>query len=389
MAIFSIIRAMKSIGNLSLRKELIGCKRLVVKVGSNVVTKSDGRCDIRKMRIIVEDICELVDSGFEVILVSSGAVSVGKAFLKTMLPKEGRVDLQQSASSIGQPKLINKYSQLFEDHDHICSQILLTHDDFRNRKRFLHAKQTIEVLLQNKITPILNENDSISYSENTVGDNDHLAASAAQMVHADALIIITSAKGLYDKDPLEQGAKLIKVVDYGDELEHIDMSSKTNAGRGGMESKIHAVMKVTPLGIKAIISSKDNARIVLDPLTIETGTIFGPESNFQPDQKKAWLISTKKLNCYMEVDRGAYEALLEGNSLFPRGVSFCSGHFFKGDSIDICYQGRPFAVGITEYDKKDVERIKDAHSDEIEDILGYKISSAVVLTQNLLLTEDT
>jgi glutamate 5-kinase len=379
---------MKSIGSLSLRKELIGCKRLVVKVGSNVVTKSDGRCDVRKMRIIVEDICELVERGFEVILVSSGAVNVGKAFLKRMLPKEGRVDLQQSASSIGQPKLINKYSQLFEDHNHICSQILLTHDDFRNRKRFLHAKQTIEVLLQNKVTPILNENDSISYSENSVGDNDHLAASAAQMVHADALIIITSEHGLYDRDPLEKDAKLIKVVDFGDELNHIDMSSKTNAGRGGMESKIHAVMKVTPLGIKAVISSKDNERIVLDPLTKEIGTLFGPETNFHPDQKKAWLISTKKTNCYLEVDRGAYEALLEGHSLFPRGITSCFGRFFHGDSIDLCFEGKPFAVGISEYDKVDVDRIKDSHSDDIEDILGYKTSSAVVLTQNLLLTEE-
>lgn len=371
-----------------LREELKGCKRLVVKVGSNVVTKSDGRCDVRKMRIIVEDICDLIDDGFEVVLVSSGAVSVGKAFLRKMLPKEGRIDLQQSASSIGQPKLINKYSQLFEDHQHICSQILLTHDDFRKRKRFLHAKQTIEVLLKNKVTPILNENDSISYSENTVGDNDHLAASAAQMINADALIIITSEKGLYNKNPLEDDAELIKIVNYGDELLHIDMSSKTNAGRGGMESKIHAVSKVTPLGIKAVISSKDNNRIVLDALTKPVGTLFGPETNHLPEEKKAWLISTKKLNCWLEVDKGAYEALLDGNSLFPRGIKDCAGSFYQGDCIDIVYGGKIFAVGVSEYDRVDVERIKDKHSDEIEDILGYKISSAVILTQNLVLTED-
>jgi len=373
---------------MQLRSELDGCKRLVVKVGSNVVTKKNGRCDVRKMRIIVEDICDLIDQGFEIILVSSGAISVGTAYLKRMLPKKGRVDLMQSASSIGQPKLINQYSQLFEDHQHICSQILLTHDDFRNRKRFLHAKQTIEVLLQNDVTPILNENDSISYSEITVGDNDHLAASAAQMVNADALLIITSAHGLYDKDPSEKGAKLIKVVDYGDELTHVDMTTKTDVGRGGMESKIQAVNKVTPLGIKAIISSKDNNRIVMDPLTTSCGTIFDPEENFKPEQKKAWLISTKKLNCWLEVDKGAYEALLEGNSLFPRGISSCKGHFFQGDCVDILYDGKPFAVGVSEYDHIDVERIKDKHSDEIEETLGYKVSSAVILTENLALIED-
>lgn len=373
---------------MKLRRELEGCKRLVVKVGSNVVTKKSGSCDVRKMRIVVEDICELIESGIEVVLVSSGAVSVGKSFLKKMIPRKGRVDLQQSASSIGQPKLINRYSNLFEEQQHICSQILLTHDDFKNRKRFLHAKQTIEVLIKNKVTPILNENDSISYHEITVGDNDHLAASAAQMVDADALLIITSADGLFDKDPEEEGAKLIKVVDYGDELTHVDMSSKTEVGRGGMESKIHAVNKVTPLGIKAIISSKDNNRIVMDPLCKETGTIFSPEDNFKPEEKKAWLISTKKLNCWLEVDEGAYEALMKGNSLFPRGISSCSGNFYQGDCIDIMYDGKLFAVGVCEYDYVDVDRIKEIHSDDIEKMLGYKTSSAVVLTDNLVLIED-
>ena len=373
---------------MKIREELKGCKRIVVKVGSRVVTKKNGQCDVRKMRIIVEDICELMDSGFEVILVSSGAISVGKAYLKRMLPRKGRISLEQSASSIGQPKLINKYSQLFEDHQLICSQILLTHDDFRNRKRFLFAKQTIEVLLKNRVTPILNENDSISYSEITVGDNDHLAASAAQMVDADALLIITSAEGLFDKDPKEKSAKLIKVVDYGDALTHVDMRSKTDVGRGGMDSKIKAVNKVTPLGIKAIISSKESNRIVIDPLVKQIGTIFDPADNFKPEQKKAWLISTKKLNCGIEVDKGAYEALMEGNSLFPRGVSSCFGSFYQGDCVDICFNGVPFAVGITEYDHLDIDRIKDKHSDEIEDVLGYKNSIAVILTDNLVLVEE-
>ena len=376
---------MKSNKTILLREELSGCKRFVIKVGSNVVTKPNGKCDLRNMRIIVEDICELIEQGHEIILVSSGAVSIGKAFLKKMLPREGRVDLQQSASSIGQPKLINKYSQLFEEQQHICSQILLTHDDFRHRKRFLHAKQTIKVLLKNKVVPILNENDSISFSENTVGDNDHLAASAAQMVDADALVIVTSAKGLYDRDPSDKDAKLIKIVEYGEELDHIDMSTSTNAGRGGMESKIQAVNKVTPLGIRAVISSKDNNRMILDALTTGTGTTFGYESNYMPEQKKAWLISTKKLNCWLNIDEGAYKALLEGNSLFPRGIIDSHGEFFQGDCVDIVYNGKPFAVGISEYDQVDVERIKDIHSDEIEDVLGYKLSSAVILTQNLVL----
>ena len=143
------------------RKELKGLKRVVVKVGSAVITKDNGQIDSRQMRRIVDDICELIDNGIEVVLVSSGAFSLGVAFLKSHMPKKGRIDLQHSASSIGQPKLINRYSILFEENAKICAQILLTHDDFRDRKRFLHTKQTINVLLQNDITPIMNENDSI------------------------------------------------------------------------------------------------------------------------------------------------------------------------------------------------------------------------------------
>jgi glutamate 5-kinase len=373
---------------ISLRPELSDCKRIVVKVGSNVVTKKNGRCDLRKMRIIVEDIIDLTDQGYEIVLVSSGAVSVGKAFLKKMLPKDGGIDLQQSASSIGQPKLINKYSNLFEDHDHICSQILLTHDDFRNPQRFSHARQTIEVLLKNHVTPILNENDSISYTKNTLGDNDHLAASAAQMINADALVIVTSAKGLFDMDPAEKEAQLINHVPFGETFDNIDMTAKTDVGRGGMESKVHAVNKVTPLGIKAIISSKDNDRIILDPLTQKIGTFFGPNSDYNPENHKAWLISTKKLNCHIEVSDNAFEIIKKGGSLGPAGVLDAQGDFYKGDCVDIVHDGAVFAAGISEYDRSDIEKIKRLSSDQIEPVLGFKVSDVVVTAKNFVLTGE-
>lgn len=373
---------------MQLRKELKGCKRIVIKVGSNVVTKDNGKCDTRKMRIIAEDISDLVDHGFEVVLVSSGAVSVGKAFLKEKLPRSGTTDLQQSASSIGQPKLISQYSQLFEEQEHICAQILLTHDDFKNRTRFLNAKQAVEILLENKIIPILNENDSVSYNLITVGDNDHLAASAAQMIKADALLIITGAQGLFDKDPSIKDAKLIKEVKYGDDLNHINMKNKSSVGRGGMHSKIQAVQKATSLGIKAIISSRDSLRIVVDPLTKEIGTFFSPQANFDPEMKKAWLVSTKKLDCVIEVDSGAYNALVAGHSLLPKGIINASGNFTRGDCVDILHQGEVFAVGVTEYDQKDILKIKQIHSDDIEKTLGFKNSNVVIHTENLAITEE-
>lgn len=373
---------------LKFRNEFRGIKRLVVKVGSNVITKDNGKIDHRKIRIIVEDICELIDNKIEVILVSSGAVSIGKMFLKKHLPKKGRIDYQQSASSVGQPKLINMYTKLFEENEKVCSQILLTHDDFRNRTRFLNAKQTIEVLLKNKLTPILNENDTISYTEITVGDNDHLAAQTAQMVNADALLIITSAKGLYDKDPSLEDANLIKTVSSNDIFEDIDMTVKSTHGRGGMESKVNAVNKVTSLGIKALISSKDIERPILDALTKDIGTYFLPENTYDPELRKAWLLSMKKQYCFIDVDYGAYKALLESKSLLPKGIENVEGQFFKGDCVDIRYNGVVFGSGITEYDCVEVDQIKKSHSDDIESILGFKSSSEVIHTINLVINGE-
>ena len=362
------------------RKELSGVKRIVVKVGSSVITKENGKMHNRRMRRIVEDICDLVDEDVEVILISSGAVSLGKAFLKKHMPKKGRIDLQHSASAVGQPKLINTYSKIFEENQKICSQILLTHDDFRDRKRFLHVKDNIEVLLKNKITPILNENDSISYTEISVGDNDHLAAQTAQMVNADLLLMITSTDGLFDKDPFESDAKKITHVPFNGDLSSICMEGKTNVGRGGMGSKVQAISKITPLGIKAIVSSKENNRILHDPLENgDCGTFFFPKSEYDPEERKAWMLSTRKPNCFIEVDKGAFSALVESKSLLPTGIVGVVGEFYKGDCIEIRCNGEVFASGVCEYSYCEIERIMGNHSNDIEDILGFRTSIKLLI----------
>lgn len=373
---------------MKLRKELVGTQRVVVKVGSKVITKKDGSIDNRKVRKIVEDISDLIDNKIEVILVSSGAVSLGKAFLKKHIPREGRIDLQHSASAVGQPKLINTYSTIFEENGKVCSQILLTHSDFRNRKRHLHTKQNIEVLLKNKITPILNENDSISYNEITVGDNDHLAAQTAQLVNADLLLMITSTNGLYTKSPENEDAEHIDYFEFGRDLSHFCFQGKTDVGRGGMESKIMAISKITPMGIKAIISSKDEDKIIIDALTNNIGTYFAPKSSFNPEQRKAWLISTKKPNCYVDVDRGAFEAIMQSNSLLPKGVVGVRGKFFKGDCVEVRCDGEVFATGICEYSHCEINQIKGMHSDKIEGVLGFRTSIEVIQTINMVIDKE-
>lgn len=341
---------------MNLRKELSGVKRIVVKVGSNVITGSKGKCDLRRFRIIVEDICELIDEGIEVVLVSSGAINVGKAFLDEYLPN--RIELQQSASAIGQPKLINKYTNLFEENGKICSQILLTHEDFKDHQRFLNAKKTIEVLLQNKVVPILNENDTISFSDISVGDNDHLAAQSAQMLEADLLLIITSANGLYDRDPASAGATLIKYIPFGQDLDSIDMQSKTSSGRGGMKSKVAAIRKATEVGVMCLIASKDNQRIIIDPLVKNLGTLFGVNEKCVSD-RRAWLISTKRHNCFIDVDQVTYEALVKNHPLRSDGIISATGRFSKGDCVDLRYNGKIFAVGLCEFAHDEVANFKD------------------------------
>lgn len=370
------------------RSELSGLKRIVVKVGTNAITKKSGKLDTRKIRKIVEDISDLVDQGIEVILVSSGAVALGKAFLNKYMPEADKIQLMHSASSVGQPKLINTYSRIFEENQKLCSQILLTHDDFRDRKRFLHTKANVSVLLRNKITPILNENDSISYTEITVGDNDHLAVQTAQMVNADLLLVITSTDGLFDKDPAKEGAKKIDRVTLSCDLSSVNFQGKTSVGRGGMESKVQAISKITPLGIKAIVSSKDAERIIVDPLTKKIGTYFSPQNKYDPEDRKAWMLSTKKPNCFIEIDETAYLKLCQNKPLQPEGIIQVEGDFYQGDCIDIRYKNQLFATGICEYGNDEISQIMGYSSDDIQNILGYQNSNQVVHHLNLVINKE-
>ena len=208
------------------------------------------------------------------------------------------------------------------------------------------------------------------------------------MVNADLLLMITSTDGLYNMDPSIEGAEKIDKVSFGNRLDEVCLEGKTQVGTGGMESKVHAINKITPLGIKAIISSKDSERMILDPLTKDVGTFFSPKNSFDPEERKAWLISTKKPKCYIEVDNGAYNALLKSKSLLPKGVIRVVGEFYKGDCIEIRCKGKAFATGVCEYTHCEIEQIKGIHSDDIESILGFRTSCEIIHTINLVLEKD-
>lgn len=376
-----------SIGEL-FRKELLGIKRLVVKVGSNVVTTEDGQCDNRKLRILVEDICELKKQGIQLLLVSSGAVNLGRSFLDPALFKEKGIEAQQAASSLGQPRLMQKYCSLFEENNSLCSQILLTHEDFKSRQRYLNAQRTLEVLLASGVTPVLNENDTISFVEITVGDNDHLASQAALLMQADALLLITNSEGLFDKDPNDPEAKLISEVMFGQDLAGIDLSATSSAGRGGMKSKLEAVRKACGFGIKTIISTKERERFVMDPITKEIGTYFHPKQLSKLGRRKLWLASLRSSESNIMVDEGAFKALLEKKSLLARGIVGIEGDFSSGDCVNLSVDGQVFARGICFFSSSELERIKGCHSEEIENLLGPGRDKEVVHTENLVLEKE-
>lgn len=363
---------------MKLRKHIPKLSRIVIKVGSNVVTKQS-LLDINQIRTISKDISALRSKGIQVILVSSGSITAGKSIFKT---ENIDIKTQQALSSIGQPILMNEYSKQFKKYDLSTAQLLLTQEDFKSKKRFINLRASINTLLENNIIPILNENDAVSFEEITVGDNDHLAATAASLLSADLLLLITSANGLYTDDPTLAHSKRIPVVK--DEVLSVKTKTKTQVGRGGMQSKLKAVQKVTALGVTCIISSKDEKDFIISALTKDIGTIFIPTSKRLND-KKTWISSIVKNNNGIHIDDGAYKALLRNSSLLPKGILKTKGSFLRGDCIEIIYKSIVVAFGVTEYSKSQVESIKGVHSKDIASKIKIKITDEVIHKDNLIL----
>lgn len=367
-----------------MRNHLPSLKRVVIKIGSQAIVDKKSGLKLNVIQEICEDIKSLLDEKIEVILISSGAIGVGRHFLNPSTRES--IDFLQAASSIGQPRLFHRYLLEFEKLKTTTAQILLTHEDFKNRKRYLNAKNTLLKLLENKVVPILNENDTVSFNEITVGDNDHLAAMTAQMLEADLLIIISTTDGLYTKSPEEADSEAIKLVTYGEKMQ-IKTRSKSLLGRGGMQSKLKAISKVADLGIYAIISGANFKNAIKRSLYEEAGTLFTPNKEVKTKLKKKWIGATVKQGAEIIVDEGCKEALLKNRSLLPSGIKKIKGIFSRGDAIEIKHKKEVLAVGIVEYSSKEIEKIKGLKSREIESTLGFILSEEVIHRSNLILKE--
>ncbi len=364
-------------------------KRLVIKIGSNILASAEQGLDTKRLRAIIKDISEVIDMGCEVVIVSSGAIAAG---LKKLGLKEKPKDikLKQAAAAIGQSSLMWAYEQNFAHFNKKVAQVLLTRDDITNRLRYINAKNTLFALLSYAVIPLINENDPVAVDEIKFGDNDMLAALTAGLVEADMLIVLSDVDGLYTKDPKQKSAKVIKTIEkITPDIEKLAGGRGSVVGTGGMYSKILAAKQANDHGIPVVIMSGKKRGLLkrlLDGKRV--GTYFKPEKQ-RLSSKKGWIAYGVKSKGALLIDDGAVKALTDfGKSLLPSGITKIEGDFEVGDYVKcVSRDGKKIAKGLTNYSSKDIDRIKGKKTSEIERILGYKYSDEVIHRDNLVVVK--
>lgn len=363
--------------------------RVVIKVGSLAVTDETGGVSLPKINSLVKELIHLKKKGLSPILVSSGAINSGRSFIQKPEEKKMMISFQQASAAVGQPLMMKAYLEAFHEAHSQCAQILVTHEDFKDRKRFLNIRNTINRLIENDILPIVNENDTVSFSEITLGDNDQLAVMISEATDADKLILLTEADGLFNKNPKEEGATRFDEVDFKDDFSGVKFAAKTSVGRGGMDTKIKAVRKLTPLGVDVIIGTFLIEGPIERLLNRKGGTLFKGNPKKQTSKRKSWLSTVVKNDSWIVVDEGAAAALLKGNtSLLPIGVKKVHGVFKRGDVIQIKHRNKTIAVGISEFEFREMELIKGKQSLEIASLIENAPSKVAIHKDNLLLKHE-
>jgi len=366
------------------------CRRIVVKVGSNVLTQDQG-LNLKAVRSISRQICRLIDGGREVILVSSGAMASGvKKIGLSKRPDE--IPKRQAVAAVGQAGLIMEYEKAFGRYDKKVAQILLTGDDLNNRKRYLNARNTIYTLLAWQVVPIVNENDTVMIEEIQFGDNDNLAAMIALLMDADILINLTDIDGLFNKNPRTfPDAELIPVVTtIKKDIEKFAGDIPGALGTGGMLSKIKAARKVMAAGIPMLIGNGTQPDVLVKIFAGKVhGTYFVPRQE-KLKSRKCWIAFTIKPQGIIQIDDGAAAAILErGKSLLPSGIVGVEGKFNVGAPVEFKkIDGQVLGTGLVNYSSADILKIMGLKSSQIEDRLGHKPFDYVIHRDNLAITCD-
>ena len=369
------------------RSPLATAQRVVVKVGSALlVDDNTGRLNRAWLETLIEDLMRLRRRGQQVILVSSGAIALGRRQLG-LAGGTLRLEESQAAAAVGQIRLAHAYKELLEVHEVTVAQVLLTLEDSEQRTRYLNARATLEALLSLNAIPVINENDTVATAEIRYGDNDRLAARVAQMTSADCLLLLSDVDGLYSTDPkLNADAQFIaQVAQITPQIEAMAGASASNIGSGGMATKIAAARIAVGAGCHMCIA----AGVHRHPLKrLEAGarcTWFMPSST-PVAARKQWIAGTLRPAGAVHIDAGASRALAAGKSLLPAGVTGTGGHFEPGDTVSVVgADGAEVARGITGYSDVDTAKIMGRRSTEIERLLGFRGREELIRRDDLVM----
>ena len=360
-------------------------RRILIKVGSSVLTTRKGTLDRRRVHHLADQVCELCDGGREVIIVSSGAISAGVGELGLPGRPKTMPELQ-AAAAVGQGRLIRTYNEAFRRHGRAVGQVLLSREDVENRGRFLNTRNTLHALLRLGCVPVINENDSVSVDEIRYGDNDFLAAHLAALVLADLVVLLTTVDGLLETDARGRRRVVPLVERVSSEVLGLDDGGKSARGTGGMSSKLRAASIITRAGVPVVVASGRRTSIL--PRIVAgaaVGTLFIPATQRMASRKR-WIGFTARPRGRLVLDDGARRALLEhGKSLLASGIQEVKGTFNKGDIVALTLAcGEPFAHGLTNYSAAELALIQGCHTREIEAKLGYKEYDEVIHRDNLV-----
>ena len=364
-------------------------RRLVVKVGSSLLVDDQGALNRDWLEKLAEDIAALASDDHEVLIVSSGAIAIGSSVLG-INKKRARLEDLQAAAAAGQVQLVHAYQEALRRHDISVAQVLLTPDDTEDRRRFLNARRTFGKLIERSVIPVINENDTVATTEICYGDNDRLAARIAQLVMADALVLLSDVDGFYTADPgADENAEHIPLVTSIDSAT-LAMAGETRSdvGTGGMATKVQAASIATHAGCSTIIASG----AIPHPLrALDDGarcTVFQATAT-PAAARKQWLAGVLEVSGKLQLDQGAVQALRDGSSLLPVGVARVVGNFRRGDVVALHdAAGMEIGRGLAEYSANDAIRLVGIRSDQIESVLGYRERATMVHRDELVLFDN-
>lgn len=368
------------------RRGVAEARRWVIKIGSAVLTDNGQGLSETFIQQLAEDVVSLRERGCEVILVSSGAVAAGLARLG-ITERPSALDELQAAAAVGQSSLVQAYEAAFAPADVLCAQILLSHDDVKSRDRYLNARATLKTLLSQGVIPIVNENDTVVTDEIRFGDNDTLAALVANLIDADALLMLTDQQGLFDADPrTHSDATLVGETDAHNTMLDAMVSEGSTLGRGGMVSKLRAARLAARSGTVSIIADgRDPNTVSQATHGFAVGTLFTTAQQPQPARKQ-WLASLLYPRGELLLDEGACRVITtSGRSLLPVGVKAASGEFMRGDLVRcVNSDGEEVARGLINYGAEDAQRLLGRSSADIEAILGFGGEEELIHRDNLI-----